>query len=128
MSVKVIVIDDEVEDLLHFGRILEAEGCPTLRLLTSDLEEERERIVGFAPQLAIIDSRFGDSELEGLTVITKLQKILPNIHVVVCSQLADDGSKRNWFERRYEDVPRVKGTMGKSPFPTARQILSYLEN
>jgi len=128
MSVRVLVVDDEIEDLVHFGQILEAEGCPTLRLSTSNLEDERERIVGFAPQLAIVDSQFGDSDLEGLTVITKLQRIVPRIHVIVCSQFADDEAKRKWFERRYEDVPHVRGTLGKIPFPTARQILSYLEN
>ena len=127
MKVKVLVIDDEPEDLSHFGDVFDAYGCPTLRLSTFEVDEERENILAFGPELAIVDSRFGDSDLEGLTVITKLQKIVPRIHVIVCSQFADDPTKKRWFERRYQDVPHVRGTIGKTPFPTAQQILSFLE-
>jgi hypothetical protein len=124
---KVLVIDDEAEDLSRFGEVFDAYDCPTLRLSTFEVNEERDNILNFGPDLAVVDSSFGDNDLEGLTVITKLQKIVPRIHVIVCSKFADNPTKKRWFEKRYQDVPHVRGTIGKIPFPTAQQILSFLE-
>lgn len=128
MEAKILVIDDEPEDIIRFARTFRDHGCSVLSLSSPTLDEEQERIRAFGPQLAIIDSRFGNSELEGLAVITKLFRIVSLIPVVVCSELVDDRASRRWLESRYVDAPGVRGILGKKPFPTASQMLSYLES
>ena len=126
MFSKVLIFEDDEEHQRIFESMLTAKGCDTLMIGHARPAEESARILGFEPDLCIVDSRF-ESDIDGLDIIRFLQQNMPNVPIVVCSILLDDPAKRNWIISRYRDLPGVRGVFSKQPFPTVEDICSACE-
>ena len=123
MFSKVVVFEDSKEHQKLFESILAAKGCDTLTIDRAKPAEDSARILGFEPDLCIVDSEF-ESEIDGLDIIRFLQHNMPEVPIAVCSHLLDNPAKRNWILSRYRGLPGVRGVFGKKPFPTAEDIFS----
>lgn len=86
MFSKVVVFEDNKEHQKLFESMLAAKGCDTLMIDRAKPAEESTRILGFEPDLCIVDSEF-ESEIDGLDIIRFLQKNIPEVPIVVCSIL-----------------------------------------
>ena len=128
MMPNVLIVDDDPEHLRKFGESFRLQGCSILSIGDAAVEKRKAEILGFRPDLAIVDSRFEGNDLEGLSIIRRLQEMVPRVPIVVCSILADEGAaRRRWFESKYREAPHVCGTLGKNPFPSAAELLAYIE-
>ena len=120
---KVLVFEDVERDQAQFRTTLEGAGCSVRLINHAFPEREREAIVDFAPDLAIVDSRF-QTDIDGADIIRFLHVTLPDVPIVVCSMLFDDHTKRQSIYSHYKNAPGVRSLFPKSPFPTAEEILA----
>lgn len=89
---QVLVVDDESEILLLTGEVLKGYG---FRPKTAQGGARAIQLVseeGFRPDLAIVDLMM--PEIDGLTTIRELKKILPNLKIIITSGLANEETIR----------------------------------
>ncbi len=88
----ILVVDDENEMLLLTNEILKEYGFQPKMALGGARAIQLVLEEGFHPELAIIDLMM--PEIDGLTTIRELKKILPNLKIIITSGLADEEAIR----------------------------------
>ncbi len=83
MAREILIVDDEADIRMLITGILDDEGYETREASnsTETLEEIRRR----RPDLVVLDVWLQNSELDGIEVLTKLQRIDPDLPVVIIS-------------------------------------------
>jgi two-component system response regulator RegX3 len=91
MKAKILIVDDEPEDVSAFARILKQEGYE-VKLAKDDLwalylYDE------FRPDLIILDICFGDNERKGVDILKEIRVLKndPKTPIIMLTGLADDG-------------------------------------
>lgn len=77
---KVLIVDDDLDQLLLRGMLLRQSGFETAE--ATDIESAREMASAYKPELAVVDLRLPSEEL-GLALIRELKTLDPAIKVFV---------------------------------------------
>ena len=130
---KIVIFEDEKEHQRKFQLTFEAIGCTPLFFDNPRPSRDNtiyERIATFSPQLAIVDSWFGDSRNAGFFIVSYLQEKFSDLPIIICSQLFfredKNGTKARYNELyfQYKGLPGVHAVIGKNPFPAGEDILN----
>ena len=101
----ILVVDDENEILLLMNEILKDYGFQPKMALGGAQAIQLVSEEGFHPELAIIDLMM--PEIDGLTTIRELKKILPNLTMIITSGLADEETiKQALVENASDFLPK----------------------
>jgi len=124
MNKKVLIFDDNRNDLEALKKQMTSVGCEVKSFLSHDFKEiqRQQDILKFNPDLAIVDSGF-TSDLDGMGIVKVLTRTFPGISIVICTIFVDDPTKKLWIKEQYKDVKGVCAVIGKNPFPTGQQII-----
>ncbi len=88
MKARILIIDDEPEQISAFARILEGEGYEVV--LAEDDVEGLYLLDEFQPDLVILDIGFGHNERKGLDILKKILAKDKTIPVIMLTALNDD--------------------------------------
>ena len=92
---RMLVVDDESEILLLTGEVLKGYGFDPKTALGGARAIQLVREEGFRPELAIVDLMM--PEVDGITTIRELKKILPDLKIIITSGLANEETVREAF-------------------------------
>jgi two-component system response regulator VicR len=88
MKAKILIVDDEPEQVSAFARILEQEGDEVV--LAEDDLETLYLLDEFQPDLIILDIRFGHEERMGLDILKEIREKDKTIPIIMLTGLADE--------------------------------------
>ena len=103
---KVLVVDDDLDQLLLRGMLLRQSGFETAE--ATDLETALEMAEAYKPQLAVLDLRLPTEE-SGLRLIRQLKTLDPSIRLIVLTG-SDPARFARHAERQLVDEVVVKGS------------------
>jgi CheY-like chemotaxis protein len=106
---KVLVVDDDLDQLLLRGMLLRQSGFETAE--ATDIESAMEMAAAYKPQLAVVDLRMPTEEL-GLSLIRKLKTLDPAIKLFVLTGADPDRFARH-AERQLVEAVLRKGSSGQ---------------
>lgn len=121
-KLRVLIFDDQHEDVALFKGALEESGCEVRALDNARCDNLREILQDFLPDACIVDCYF-DFAIDGANIVAQLQRENATIPIVVCSKLLDTLQSRTSVVATYERLPGVRALIGKRPFPTGAELL-----
>ncbi|MEJ2365597.1 MAG: response regulator transcription factor [Deltaproteobacteria bacterium] len=89
MKAKILIVDDEPEQVSAFARILEQEGDEVV--IAEDDLETLYLLDEFQPDLIILDIRFGREERMGLDILKEIREKDKTMPIIMLTGLADEG-------------------------------------
>ncbi len=98
---KVLIVDDDLDQLLLRGMLLRQSGFETAE--ATDIESALEMAAAYKPELAVVDLRLPTEEL-GLSLIRRLKTLDPTIRVFVLTGADPKRFARHPERQLVEDV------------------------
>ncbi len=89
MPAKILIVDDEPEQISAFARSLKQEGYETL--LAKDDLEAWYLFDNFQPDLLVLDIRFGYNQRMGLDILKKIRAKDNAVPIIMLTGLSDEG-------------------------------------